>query len=84
MNHDIAVLASIQFYLSRAQNFIGDMSFEQFLTDERTQFACAMAIAQAGEKAKQFYLSNCVRKHPQLIGKALQAYATGLCMDMTI
>lgn len=29
------------------------MSFEQFLTDERTQFACAMAIAQAGEKAKQ-------------------------------
>lgn len=53
MNHDIAVLASIQFYLSRAQNFIGDMSFEQFLTDERTQFACATAIAQAGEKAKQ-------------------------------
>lgn len=23
------------------------------MTDERTQFACAMAIAQAGEKAKQ-------------------------------
>lgn len=51
---DIALLASIQMNLEDARQFIGSMTYDEFLRDKKTQYATSMAIAQAGEKVKTF------------------------------
>ena len=50
---DIALLASIQMNLEDAQQFIGSMTYDEFLRDKKTQYAASMAVAQAGEKVKR-------------------------------
>lgn len=50
---DIALLASIQMNLEDARQFIGSMTYDEFLRDKKTQYAASMAIAQAGEKVKR-------------------------------
>ena len=57
---DITTLALIQQYLHKAQLFLGSKTFEEFLTDEKTQYAVALAIVQAGENVKR--LSNELRQ----------------------
>lgn len=55
-NNDIALLASIQIHLEDAQHFLGSITFDNFLRDKKTQYAVAMAVAQAGEKVKRLSL----------------------------
>lgn len=48
---EVHVLAIVR-YLVKARSFIEHMSIEEFMADEKTQLATAMAVAQAGEHVK--------------------------------
>lgn len=39
--------------LEDVQQFIGSITYDEFLRDKKTQYAASMAIAQACEKIKQ-------------------------------
>lgn len=49
---EVHVLAIVR-YLVKARSFIEHMSMKEFESDEKTQLATAMAVAQAGEHAKK-------------------------------
>lgn len=57
---DVTTLALIQQYLQKALLFLGEKTFEEFLADEKTQYAVALAVVQAGENVKR--LSNELRQ----------------------
>jgi uncharacterized protein with HEPN domain len=50
------ILQKINDYIHDAIQYIHGLSFEQFMTDKKTIFACAFAISQIGELAKEISL----------------------------
>ena len=51
--------------IERAERFLGGMSYEEFVRDEKTNFAVIRCIEIMGEAAKQVPQAVC-RKYPEI------------------
>jgi uncharacterized protein with HEPN domain len=54
---DRIILQKINGYINDVAQYIHELSFEQFMTDKKTISACAFAVSQIGELAKDISLS---------------------------
>lgn len=77
---DRIILQKISSYIDDIVEYINDFSFEDFMADKKTLYACAFSVSQIGELAKEIS-EDTQEKHDYIPWKSIKGMRNKIVHD---